>query len=319
VTTTVNLPGPRDLYDRWESQQWSVAEVQVARDTARWAELKPFSRQQLLTALADLEVGEVCVTQTLSALVDHSPTEDDRIYLCTQMADEGRHVQFFKEYLLIPVGVSKAELEQPDSDVCRLSAFGQVFEPVLREATARVRESGGRRADWYAGVVQYHLVTEGILAGSGLKSLRGFVRKVGGLTALEQGLDNVARDETRHLTYGQSACRTGVAGGYAEVIGASYLTALDKAVEVLVNPGAKAVTPAIRPALAAIATELRSQWSAARDRMLRQLSLIGLEELRGEAESRWQQAFEAALAAYEARWSAPHPVSKAVELGLDIG
>ncbi|GAA3293660.1 hypothetical protein GCM10020295_16150 [Streptomyces cinereospinus] len=207
---SVNLPRPRDLYDRWETQQWAVSQVRVDRDAGRWAELKPFTRRELLTALADLEIGEVCVTQTLSALVDHSPTEDDRIYLCTQMADEGRHVQFFKDYLLGPVGVDRAELETAGSELSRLSAYGAVFEPVLRQATGRVRDSGGEPAVWYAGVVLYHLVTEGVIAGAGLKTLRSFVRTVGGLQALEEGLANVARDETRHLTYGQTACRTGV-------------------------------------------------------------------------------------------------------------
>ncbi|WP_055589241.1 ferritin family protein [Peterkaempfera griseoplana] len=316
MTAMVTLPSPRDLYDRWESQQWSVARVEVGRDASRWETLRPVTRRELLVALAELEIGEVCVTQTLSSLVDHSPTEEDRIYLCTQLADEGRHVQFFKQYLLGPVGVDPAELEQPDSELSLLSAYGQIFEPVLRDATRRVRESGGDPAVWHAGVVQYHLVTEGVIAAPSLKRLREFVRAVGGLAALEEGLSNVARDETRHLTYGQTAARRGVQNGFAEVIGQTYLGALEQAVEVLVNPGRKAVTPVIRAALAHHAGQLDEQWSVARNRMLRQLALIGLDALRDEAERAWERAFTRAFAVYEQRWDAPHPVPKAAGLGL---
>ncbi|MFE2979032.1 hypothetical protein [Streptomyces sp. NPDC059258] len=313
--TEVNLPGSAELYDRWEQQQWSVADLKVEQDEPRWAELKPFVRKELLTALADLEIGEVSVTQTLSALVDHAPCEEDRIYLCTQMADEGRHVQFFKQYLLKAVGVTEGELA-PDGELGLASAYGNIFEPALREATSRVREHDGDREVWYAGVVWYHLITEGVLAAAGLKSLRTFVRMVGGLPALEVGLANVTRDETRHLTYGLSAVRAGVVGGYADIITETYWAGIDTTVEVLVNPRQRAVTPMIPMALAKRAQQLTGQWDAARDRVVRQLELVGLGEHRPEADQRFSAALERELDRYHEVWDAPHPVRRAEKSGL---
>ncbi|MCX4763968.1 hypothetical protein OG562_24000 [Streptomyces sp. NBC_01275] len=311
----VNLPSPAELYDRWEQQQWSVADLKVEQDSARWTQFKPFVRRELLTALADLEIGEVSVTQTLSSLVDHAPSEEDRIYLCTQMADEGRHVQFFKQYLLKAVGVTEGDLA-PDGELGMASAYGNIFEPTLREATRLVREHDGDRPVWYAGVVWYHLITEGVLAAAGLKSLRAFVRSVGELPALEVGLANVTRDETRHLTYGLSAAREGVTSGYADIIAETYRAGIDKTVEVLVNPRQRALTPMIPVALAKRAEQLTEQWNAARGRVVRQLGLIGLGEHRAEAEQRFDAALERTLDHYHEVWGVQHPVRRAAASGL---
>ncbi|MFD8691974.1 hypothetical protein [Streptomyces sp. NPDC059651] len=314
-SAVVNLPSPAQLYDRWEQQQWSVADLAVEQDAERWSKLTPFVRKELLAALADLEIGEVSVTQTLSSLVDHAPTEEDRIYLCTQMADEARHVQFFKQYLLRAVGVTEADLA-PDGDLGLASAYGNVFEPTLREATRLVREADGEPTVWFAGVVWYHLITEGVLAAAGLKGLRTFVRSLGGLPALETGLTNVTRDETRHLTYGLAATRLGAANGYAEVITETYWAGIDKTVEVLVNPRQRALTPMIPLALAQRAKQLTAQWNAARERVVRQTDLIGLGHLAAEAEQRFDAALERNLDLYEEVWSTKHPVRRAGRTGL---
>lgn len=301
---TQQLPSPRALYNRWEVSQWSVAKVDVARDAPVWATLRPFARRELADALAELEVGEVCVTHTLSSLVDHAPTEDDRIYLCTQLADEGRHVRFFQEYLTHAAGIALDEALDAGS------AYGQLFEPRLRASTAKVRESGGERAAWYTALVEYHLITEGVLAASALRTTRQFARRFN-LPALLEGLTNVARDESRHLTYGLAAARGGVEGDYRQIVAGAYLAGVELAARVLVNPDKRAVSPVIRAALTQRAAQMSAQWSLARDRAVRQLRLIGLAGMRGEVEAAWQGSLERALAEYRERWDAPHPVAKA--------
>jgi ribonucleoside-diphosphate reductase beta chain len=310
----VRLPGPRELYDRWELQQWSVAKLDVSRDAERFAALRPFARAELLGALAELEIGEVCVTRTLSSLVDHAPAEADRIYLCTQMADEGRHVQFFQRYLYEAAAVDEADLAASGS-LGRDSAYGNIFEPVLIAATENVRARAGEREAWFAALVQYHLLTEGVLAASGLRVLRALAKSCG-LDALNEGLTNVARDETRHLTYGLAAARTGVESGYADIIGETYLGGLATAVEVLVNPERKTTAPVLRPALAARAAQIQFQWTVAYERMVKQLNLVGLHRLRDRADQAWQDAFDQVFARYRETWGADHPVPRARKLGL---
>ncbi|MGW7579335.1 ribonucleotide-diphosphate reductase subunit beta [Streptomyces sp. NPDC054765] len=312
--TPVGLPGAQELYDRWEIQQWSVSRVEVVRDARRFAELRPFARRELLTALAELEIGESCVTRTLSALADHAPTEPDRIYLCTQLADEARHVQFFQRYLLQVAQVAATDLE-PAGALGQASGYGQIFEPLLCEATARVREQPGEPAAWYAALVHYHLVTEGILAAAGLRTLRTMARACG-LPALQEGLTNVSRDEARHLTFGLSTARDGVRSGWGGIIGETYREGVAIGARVLVNPMQRSQAPVIRQALAAYAGQICAQWSIAHGRMMRQLGLIGLESLRGELELTWGEAFAAAFTEYQEAWGTEHPVARARRLSL---
>lgn len=297
------LPTPRALYNRWEQQQWSVVDLRVERDAPVWAALRPFARQELADALAELEVGEVCVTRTLSSLVDHAPGDEDRIYLCTQMADEGRHVRFFQEYLTVAAGIAL------DEELDAGSAYGQLFEPQLYASTGRVRQTGGDPAAWFEALVEYHLITEGVLAATALRSTRVLAKRFG-LAALEEGLTNVARDESRHLTYGLAAARRGVDSGYADVVTRTYLAGVELAARVLVNPARRSVTPVMRAALVARANQLTSQWQLALDRAVRQLRLIGLPGLRGEVESAWRAAQGRALDEYQERWGTEHPVVK---------
>jgi ribonucleoside-diphosphate reductase beta chain len=298
------LPSPRALYNRWEQQQWSVAKVRVDRDSATWAALLPFAKQELGDALAELEVGEVCVTRTLSALADHAPGDEDRIYLCTQLADEGRHVTFFQEYLTVAAGISI------DDSLAAASAYGQLFEPRLYASTGRVRATNGDRAAWLEALVEYHLITEGVLAATALRSTRVLARRFK-LDALDEGLTNVARDESRHLTYGLAAAHRGVETGHADLVARSYLSGVELAARVLVNPYKKAVAPVMKVALIARAKQLSTQWQLALDRAVRQLRLIGLPQLRGEVEHAWRGAQERALVEYRERWDTEHPVVKA--------
>ncbi|GAA2573742.1 ribonucleotide-diphosphate reductase subunit beta [Actinomadura fulvescens] len=304
------LPTTRELYGRWEKQQWAVADVKVERDAPIWREMRPFIRQELLAALAELEVGEVCVVQTLSSLVDHAPSEDDRIYLATQLADEGRHVRFFQDYL---GGAAGVDLDDPaDGKALEAAAsYGNLFEPTLRRSTARVREPGeGGATAWYQALVQYHLITEGVLAATALRTMRTLARRAK-LPALTEGLTNVTRDETRHVTYGLIAARHGVTAGHRDTVAETYLAGTRLAARVMVAPETRAVTPVLRVALRSRAAQLTGQWDMARDRMLRQLAVIGLPELRTEAARTWQTGCDEAMDEYHERWDTQHPVRRA--------
>ncbi|HEV2370662.1 MAG TPA: ribonucleotide-diphosphate reductase subunit beta [Streptosporangiaceae bacterium] len=289
----------RDLYFRWERQQWSVAALDLAQDTATWRELRPFVRAELLSALTELEVGEVTVVETLSSLVDRAPTHDDRIYLSTQMADEGRHVRFFQRYLREAAAISGEGLA--DS-----ADYTNHFAPELRKVTSAVWSQGDRDS-WYEALVYYHLITEGVLAATALRTTRQLARRLP-LPALAEGLANVTRDESRHVAFGMLAAREGVAAGFAEPVRRAYLHGLELAARVLVGPLREQAVPAMRTALALRAGQLRAAFEVARDRAVRQLAHIGLPDAVAEAAAVWDTALEAALDAYEEHWAAPHPV-----------
>ncbi|GAA2724409.1 ribonucleotide-diphosphate reductase subunit beta [Actinocorallia aurantiaca] len=296
------MPTSQDLYYRWERQQWSVAALDLADDTAAWTRLRPFYRTELLNALTELEVGEVTVVETLSSLVDRAPTDDDRIYLSTQLADEGRHVRFFQTYLRQAAGISGEGLA--DS-----ADYTNHFAPELRRVTRAVWAEDDR-ASWYRAVVYYHLITEGVLAATALRTTRQLARRLP-LPALVEGLTNVTRDESRHVAFGMLAARDGVGAGYGGPVLESYLHGLDLAARVLVGPLRKQAVPAVRTALGIRAAQLRGGFDIARDRAMRQLSHIGLPEAVPEAGAVWDRALERALDAYAEHWNTPHPVRAA--------
>lgn len=306
-------PGSRlatsaDLYGRWERQQWSVAVVDCARDAPQWERMSSFSRDQMLGALAELEVGEVCVTHTLGALVEHPPTEDDRIYLCTQLADEARHVKFFQSYLEQACGVDLAGAD--GTELTGAADYSHVFAPELIRATDAIRTSGGDPAVWYRALVYYHLVTEGVLAATALRTTRILARRLE-LPALDEGLTNVTRDESRHVSFGLRAATDGVTAGYGDTIVEAYREGLGMAAWVLIGPADHSPLPVIRAALLGRAAQLRNNVEIATDRVLKQLRLIGLGYLTEPVRASWEAGIEKALDAYEQRWGSRHPLRAA--------
>lgn len=296
------LPTSRDLYYRWERQQWSVAELHIGREADAWRRLRPFARGELFNALAELEVGEVCVTATLSSLVDRAPSQDDQIYLATQLADEGRHVRFFQTYLTDAAGAETGELAES-------ADYTQSFAPELTRATAAVWQRNSRQS-WYEALVFYHLVTEGVLAATALRAARQEAKRLQ-LPILVQGLTNVTRDESRHVSFGILAARQGVQAGYRDTIVTAYLRGLRLAALVLVAPRHRQQIPALRAARLARARQLEERFAVARERAVRQLANIGLADRVGQAGAVWDEARAHALDTYEQTWGAMHPLRMA--------
>jgi ribonucleoside-diphosphate reductase beta chain len=293
-----------ELYRRWERQQWSVAEVDSSRDAGKWRRLSSFMQEQLLSALAELETGEECVTATLAALVHNPPTDDDQIFLCTQMADEARHVRFFQDYLrrASAVSVSKQHLRE-----IKVNAdYGKSFAPFLTQATNELRRQD-TTATWYRAVVIYHLVGEGLLAAAALRGVRHLAKRLE-MAALDEGLTNVIRDESRHVSFGLHAITTGVRHGFEEEIVRAHLDAMEPAAAVLVGPNRYREPSKIPFAAAASAQQLQSIIDIGRDRLQRQLRMTGLGGHHEFLDSAWSQAVEKSFDAYEENWGKAHPI-----------
>ena len=298
-------PAPIALYDRWENQHWKVSDLDTEADAAVWAQLRAFYQHDMLAILSELEVGEATVTETLTSLIDHAPSDDDRIYLCTQLADEGRHVKFFRKYLTEAAGVDPADIADRAPD------YGRVFAPALREVTAAVREADGDPATYYRAIAYYHLVTEGVLAAAGLSTTRRFAGRLG-LYGLRNGLANVTRDESRHIAFGIASTRRAVAQGHRTAVLEAYFEAIRLAATVVVAPSAQQRVPAISVALRGRAAQLEANWTTARDRAVRQVDFVGFgNEVGTEVGRVWARACAHALDDYEKRWGDAHPVRAA--------
>jgi len=301
----VTVAAPLTLYDRWEAAPWSVSEINPASDLPRWRELPEFLRCQLRAVLEELGTGEACVTETLTPLLDRAPNHDMRIYLATQIADEARHVRFFGAYQRDVT----ADADAAANDTSPEDSFARHFEPLLRRRTAAVREATADPGAWCEGLAPYHLVTEGILAATALRSTLQIVRRDDLLPALADGLVHIARDESRHVQFGVGAAQHAIAEGHGDRLFAAYLDALPACCRVLVDPEERVQLPELAGAAHFQRRRIAGQVAFARTKMRRVLSAIGGRHLLAEAERVWDHEIAAAAGKYRERFGADHPAA----------
>jgi ribonucleoside-diphosphate reductase beta chain len=209
-------PSPLELYNRWEKQQWAVADLDFTQDKEHWANLKQFPGigDQLQGTWTLFFIGEQAVTDTLGPIVHAAPTEEDRIFLSTQIVDEARHtvffMRFFDEVLGISGGLSGAlNAIRPEA----VAGFQKIFDVHLAGAVDDVRRNPTDYEAWIRGITTYHLVVEGMLALTGQKFILRTIRQFDVLPGFYAGFTAVTRDESRHVNWGVGAIREAVAKG----------------------------------------------------------------------------------------------------------
>src|SRR5919106_74493 len=95
----VHLLDYAQLYRLWEKQQWRTQDIDFAQDRIDWHERIPEDeRFQRMYGLSSFFTGEQRVAEELGPMMRAAPSEEMRIFLCTQIADEARHVAFFNRF-----------------------------------------------------------------------------------------------------------------------------------------------------------------------------------------------------------------------------
>jgi ribonucleoside-diphosphate reductase beta chain len=304
--------GPLQLFHRWERQQWVASAYDLGAEAEAWVKLRPFTREELRARIGQFFLGEAAVTETLGPLAHAAPTPEAQLFLCTQLADEARHTVFFLRYVQA-VDRRQEELGELLAELWSGASDGQIqlFQRELADATERVRESPADRDAWYAAIAIYHLLVEAVLAIAGQKSLLAAARELSTLPLLEEGILHVARDESRHISFGTHALRQGVRAGHADAILGALQASIPSVVDVLIDPARRSPSFFLRPLLVARANQLEAAWESALRALLKRVRTIGLEDRAAEIEQRWLAAREAALDRYEALHLVPHPVRAA--------
>src|SRR5918992_1260099 len=131
----------RKLYELWERQQWATQELDFSRDREDWHErFDDEERFQRMYGLSAFFVGEQRVASELGPMMRAAPDEEMRIFLCTQIADEARHVAFFDRFYA-EVGVLESDNLQDrlEETSAHLNAeFGVLFDEILRSRGDRL-------------------------------------------------------------------------------------------------------------------------------------------------------------------------------------
>jgi ribonucleoside-diphosphate reductase beta chain len=201
----VHLLDYEQLYNLWERQQWATQDIDFTQDRIDWHERIPAEeRFQRMYGLSSFFIGEQKVAEELGPMMRAAPTEEMRVFLCTQIADEARHVRFFNRFY-DEVGILEADTLQGrlvETSEHVNPEFNELFDVMLK---SRVDGLARRPEDLellVEAITLYHMVIEGMLALTGQHFILQYNEEVGTLPGFCEGFNNIARDEHRHVAFG---------------------------------------------------------------------------------------------------------------------
>jgi len=201
----VELLSYAQLYSLWERQQWAVQDIDFTQDRVDWHERIPEEeRFQRMYGLSSFFIGEQRVAAELGPMMRAAPREDMRIFLCTQIADEARHVQFFDRFYEEVGVLESANLAERlvETSTHLNENFGRLFDEMLAGRVDRLAREPEDLETLVEAVTLYHMVIEGMLALIGQHFIIDYNESIGTLPGFVEGFNNVARDEHRHVAFG---------------------------------------------------------------------------------------------------------------------
>jgi ribonucleoside-diphosphate reductase beta chain len=200
----VNLLSYSQLYNLWERQQWRTQDLDFTQDRNDWHGFPEEERFQRMYGLSSFFIGEQRVADELGPMMRAAPTEEMRIFLCTQIADEARHVAFFNRFY-DEVGVleSNTLAERLEETSAHLNPqFHVLFDELLKGKVDRLARNPEDLETLVEAITLYHMIIEGMLALTGQHFIISYNEENGTLPAFVEGFNNVARDEHRHVAFG---------------------------------------------------------------------------------------------------------------------
>jgi ribonucleoside-diphosphate reductase beta chain len=233
----------KELYELWERQQWRTQDIGFEQDRRDWWSFPEQERYQRMYGLSSFFIGEQEVTDELGPMIYAAPTEEMKIFLSTQIADEARHVRFFDRFY------SKVGVLESDSLHARLEEtsehlnpnFHRLFGEMLGGRTRRLREDPTDQVALVEAVTLYHMIIEGMLALTGQHFIIDYNEREGVLPGFVRGFNLIARDEHRHVAFGARFLREKASENskYADAIQRAMAEALPIAESVLAPPWAE--------------------------------------------------------------------------------
>jgi ribonucleoside-diphosphate reductase beta chain len=201
----VNLLSYGELYRLWERQQWATQDIDFTQDRIDWHErIEPEERYQRMYGLSSFFIGEQKVADELGPIMRACPDEEMRLFLCTQIADEARHVVFFNRFYE-EVGVLEADhlggrLSETSAHLS--PNFNTLFDEMLHSRVDRLAREPEDLETLVETITLYHMVIEGMLALTGQHFIINYNEDQGTLPGFVEGFNKVSRDEHRHVAFG---------------------------------------------------------------------------------------------------------------------
>jgi 1,2-phenylacetyl-CoA epoxidase catalytic subunit len=149
-------------------------------------DLSERGRQGLITVLCNYCVGETIALEGASGLITFAPNRTSKIFLSTQVVDEGRHVEVFL-HRLRELGVADPELEiERRADRNLLEFRKRLLELIAQQ-------------DWEAALFAQNVILEGME----FAVFNAHAENADPVTGAI--LRGVVRDERRHIEFGEAS------------------------------------------------------------------------------------------------------------------
>jgi ribonucleoside-diphosphate reductase beta chain len=200
-------PSYKKLISRWENQGWNSEAFDFSADAREWNDETIFSPEQkrfMLFSLSEFFLGEERVTTELLPFAIAAPTDDQRIFLASQIADEARHCVFFDRFYREVIG-SDAKTIAENLDIQRANVnddFKELFDGILHDVADELRRDPSNLEALVRGVTVYMVVIEGTLALTGARFILRSLKEMDRLPGFRDGFTHVNRDESRHVGFG---------------------------------------------------------------------------------------------------------------------
>jgi ribonucleoside-diphosphate reductase beta chain len=194
-------PGYRSLYYRWERQQWEAGIIDFEQDARDWTHrLFPEQRKAVLWLLSASTAGERQLARTLVSFVDAAPTEEQGVFLTTQLADAGRQTVLYERFG-DAIGVEVFSLDVawgPDGEI----ESGKSLLRLISDISETLRMDRDATNHLAKGIAAQHLLLQGVTALTARTTLLTWLQKQAACPGLVHGLMATTRDELRHVQFG---------------------------------------------------------------------------------------------------------------------
>ncbi|MFN2465604.1 MAG: R2-like ligand-binding oxidase [Candidatus Dormibacteria bacterium] len=189
---------PMRLFQKSKHLAWDPQAIDLTQDRAEWANMVNLEQRGVLTTTASFVGGEEAVTLDLLPLVMHCAREgmlEEEIYLTSFLNEEAKHTEFFRRWLDEVTG------NRDDLHSLLGPSWRRMFLDELPSSMSALINDGSKAALARA-LATYNMVVEGVLAETGYHYYRNVLEMQGNLRGLLQGIQFIARDESRHLRFG---------------------------------------------------------------------------------------------------------------------
>jgi ribonucleoside-diphosphate reductase beta chain len=199
-----NLLDYTELYGLWERSNWRAHELDFSIDREHWLATPTEAQRHTAWTLGSFYVGEERVTADLAPFLLAAPSGEIEAFLATQLVDEARHAVFFDRFAAEVMALSSEDLRSRLHEVeeTMLGAWHFLFDESLRGVAKRLLARPDDLELFVEGIVTYHMVTEGVLAMTGQRTILEYTSEHGLYPGFRKGFSLVEQDEHRHIAFG---------------------------------------------------------------------------------------------------------------------